>query len=307
MAFTTEIKNEICTLNKKKSDDVCELSGFVRNNNFYGLKEIKLVTENPKVVRRVYSLFKDIFNTLADIDNQKTVNLLKRRYYFITISNDVSYILETLKVISNSGQILNKIELFSESAKRAYLRGCFLATGSINDPKFASYHMEMLIERKEEANFVMNLLNEFDLNSKVLAREKGYMVYIKKAEKIADFLRVIEANRAVLYFEDIRIYRDHKNMTNRLNNCEQANIDKIIETASKQLADIELLLATYEKEMFDAKIYEAMEYRRKYPEMSLGELSEVISLETGNNITKSGLNHRFRKIGELAENIRKNQ
>ena len=164
--------------------------------------------------------------------------------------------------------------------------------------------MELLIEELEEAKFISNLLNSFDLNSKILSRDKGYMVYIKESEKIGDFLRIINANQAVLYYEDIRIYRDHKNMTNRLNNCEQANIDKVVETATKQIEDIEYLKENLGIELLDEKTKEAIEYRLKYPESSLLELSEIISYETGKPITKSGLNHRFRKVRELANKMK---
>ena len=129
------------------------------------------------------------------------------------------------------------------------------------------------------------------------------MVYIKESEKISDFLRVIKAYNAVMYFEDIRIYRDHKNMTNRLNNCEQANTDKIFMTANKQIKDIERLYELDVVDMLDEKLREVIEYRMKYKESSLSELAAIISLETGVEISKSGLNHRFRKIKEILEKI----
>ena len=130
------------------------------------------------------------------------------------------------------------------------------------------------------------------------------MIYIKEAEKISDFLRIIKSYNAVLYFEDIRIYRDHKNMTNRLNNCEQANIDKVFQTSNEQIHDIEKLKKYDMLDFIDEKLKEVCKYRLKYPESSLKELSEIISLETGNVITKSGLNHRFRKIKEIASQIK---
>ena len=129
------------------------------------------------------------------------------------------------------------------------------------------------------------------------------MVYIKEAEKISDFLRIIKAYNAVMYYEDIRIYRDHKNMTNRLNNCEQANMDKIFFTASNQIKDIEKLKEYDMMDLIDDKLKIVIDYRVRYPELSLSELSEVISRETGNNISRSGLNHRFRKIKEMISNI----
>ena len=132
------------------------------------------------------------------------------------------------------------------------------------------------------------------------------MIYIKEAEKIGDFLRIIGASQALLYYEDIRIYRDHKNMTNRLNNCEQANIDKMIMSASKEVKEIELLEETGTFDLLDEKVKEVAKYRKKYPEASLLELSEIISIETGNAITKSGVHHRLKKIHDMIEKIKKN-
>ncbi len=165
--------------------------------------------------------------------------------------------------------------------------------------------MELLISKPKESVFIQKLLNIFDLNAKILNREKGYMIYIKEAEKISDFIRILGANKAVMYFEDAKIYREKKNQTNRLNNCEQANMDKVVATASSQLEQIEIIETNGGIDLLDDKTKEALIYRQKYPESSLKELSEIISLETGKKITKSGLNHRFRKIRELSEKLKK--
>ena len=166
--------------------------------------------------------------------------------------------------------------------------------------------MEILISSPEEAVYVQKLLNTFELNAKILNRDKGYMIYIKEAEKISDFIKLLGANNAVLYYENIRVYRDEKNLTNRLNNCEQANLDKTIATASKQLKDIQILEYTRSLSLLDDKCLQVVEYRKKYPETSLKELADIISSETKKPLTKSGLNHRLRKITTLAERIRKN-
>ena len=179
----------------------------------------------------------------------------------------------------------------------------FLGCGSINDPKKSRYHLEFLLNNITLANELNKLLNKKNLGSKVLKRENRYMVYIKGSEKISDFLRIISASNALLYYEDIRIYRDHKNMTNRLNNCEQANVDKMIESAQK---DIKIIEKLKEKDMFDLldeKDRLIADYRLKYPESSLQELSEIISLETPAKLTKSGIYHRLRKIKELGKKI----
>lgn len=307
MSFTTNIKNEISKLEFIKSESISELSGFVRNNGSYNTEKIELITENITVAKRIYSLVKKIYNISCIIEAKKNNNFSKNNLYIIIINSQVNEILEDLSVIDNNGQKLSKPKEYiiaSEEEIRAYLRGVFLSKGSINDPKTSRYHLELLIEDKIEADFVKDLLNGFNLNSKLLSRDKGYMVYVKEAEKIGDFLRIISASNAVLYYEDIRIYRDHKNMTNRLNNCEQANIDKIIETANKQIEDINYLKENLALELLDEKTKEAINYREKYPEASLQELAEIITYETNKPITKSGLNHRFRKMKELVDKLK---
>ncbi len=307
MSFTTTIKEEISRIDNTRSESISELSGFLRNNGSCTDTTIDLLTENATVAKRIYKLIKDIYDVTCEIENRKSVNFSKNNLYLIMINDKVDFILKDLSVIDDYGNILEEPSnyiLGSEEEIRAYLRGAFLSKGSINDPKTARYHLEFLIEEKKEANIISKLLNEFDLNSKVLSREKGYMVYIKEAEKIGDFLRIIQASQAVLYYEDIRIYRDHKNMTNRLNNMEQANMDKVVETATKQIEDIEYLKESIGLDLLDDKTKEAIEYRLKYPESSLLELSEIISYETGKSITKSGLNHRFRKIRELVNKMK---
>ena len=159
------------------------------------------------------------------------------------------------------------------------------------------------MDSNEYACYISELVNKFNLNSKVIKREKNCMVYVKEAEKISDFLRVINAYNGVMYFEDIRIYRDHKNMANRLNNCEQANMDKIIGTAVKQLKDIEVLKKNDLLDILDDKLLDVIKYREMYPESSLQELSEIINNELEYRITKSGLNHRFRKISDMVSKI----
>jgi len=309
MSFTTTIKEEISRIDNTKSESISELSGFLRNNGECDDNLIELVTENATVAKRIYKLIKDIYDVTSTIETKKNSNFSKNNLYLIDIEEKVDFILEDLSVMDNNGNILPEPKeyiLGGEEEIRAYLRGAFLSKGSINDPKTARYHLEYLIEDKPEALVINDLLNTFDLNSKVITRDKGYMVYVKEAEKIGDFLRIINANNAVLYYEDIRIYRDHKNMTNRLNNMEQANMDKVVATATKQIEQIEFLKEGDYINLLDDKTQEAIEYRLKYPEASLTELAEIISYETRKPITKSGLNHRFRKINELIERINKN-
>lgn len=308
MSFTTTIKEEISRIDNTRSESIAELSGFLRNNGVCDETSIELLTENATVAKRIYKLVKDIYDVTCEIETRKNVNFSKNNLYMINIYEKTDFILKDLSVMDEAGEILPEPKeyiLGTEEDIRAYLRGAFLSKGSINDPKTARYHLEFLIEEKEEAGVISDLLNLFELNSKIITRDKGYMVYMKEAEKIGDFLRIINANNAVLYYEDIRIYRDHKNMTNRLNNMEQANIDRIVATATKQIEQIEYLKKSAALDLLDDKTKEAIDYRLKYPEVSLTELADIISYETRKPITKSGLNHRFRKINELVEKMKK--
>ena len=159
--------------------------------------------------------------------------------------------------------------------------------------------MEMSVTTKEEANLIVHLLKQFNIVSKILKRKTRYMIYVKQAEMISDTLKMFGAINSMFFFEDIRIYRDHKNMVNRLNNCEIANQEKTTITGLKQLEDIEYLKKHDLLGLLDERIQDVIEYRIKYPETSYQELAEIVSVESGKTISKSGINHYFRKIKEL--------
>lgn len=303
MSFTSTVKDEVTRIETTKLENISELSAIIRvaatlNDN------INIIVENNAVARRTFKLVKNIYGISPSI-TVRNKKLGKGFTYILNIKNNNKEILEDLSIIDNNRYLSFPKEylISDEDELRAYLRGVFLVSGSVNDPKTSRYHLEFVLDTKEYAEFINKLLNSYDLNSRIIKREKKYTVYIKEAEKISDFLRVIKAFSAVMYFEDIRIYRDHKNMTNRLNNCEQANTDKIFMTANKQIKDIEKLYELDVVDMLDEKLKEVIEYRMKYKESSLSELADIISLETGTEISKSGLNHRFRKIKEILEKI----
>lgn len=308
MSFTVTIKEEISNLESSKSELIAELSAYIKNNGETTSNSITMTTENKFTIERVTSAIKRLYSIDVEVSIINNVNFSKNDLYQLTIHDKVELILQDLGIIDDQKNKLDVVPTYivGETEEiRGYLRGAFLSSGSVNDPKKSRYHMELLINSPKEAVFLQKLLNSFDLNAKILNREKGYMIYIKEAEKISDFLRIIGASKAVLYFENIRVYRDQKNKTNRLNNCEQANIDKVIETANLQLKQIKTIEDNEGLTLIDDKTKEALEYRKKYPEASLKELAEIISLETNKKITKSGLNHRMRKIRELAEKFEK--
>ena len=304
ISFTINVKNEIASFDGVKDENMAMLSAILRYSGKID-KDITITTENSKVARRIYTLISDMYNVSVTIDD-KNNNFNRNRLYVIKVVDKIDYILRDLGITNDNGDYISVPEYLidSEETRRAYLKGVFLATGSVNDPKTSRYHLEFFVDKENDANYINDLLNEYYLNSKVIQKDRKYMVYIKEAEKIGDFLRIIGANDAVMYYEDIRIYRDHKNMTNRLNNMEQANIEKIINTCNNQIKDIELIFDKLGKDSLDDKTLEAATYRIKYPESSLQELSEIMTLEIGKPITKSGLNHRMRKIKEIANRLK---
>ena len=302
MSFSLDIKNEVARIDVSREELISELSAIVRNSAVID-EWMTIYIENNVVARRIYKLFKNVYAITPIITVRK--KYFNNGYsYILTVKNKLDEIMEDLSIKRNGvyQNIPGEYIVDDDELVRAYLRGLFLVAGSINDPKTSRYHLEFLVDNLEYAKFITSLMNGMNLNSKIISREKKYMVYIKEAEKISDFLRVIKAYNGVMYYEDIRIYRDHKNMTNRLNNCEQANMDKIFFTANNQLRDIDRLREYDLMDLIDDKLKIVIEYREKYPEASLSELSSMMERD-GIKITKSGLNHRFRKIREIIQNI----
>ena len=308
MSYTVKIKEEIATISNSTSEKIAELSGYIRNNGNITSDAITMTTENKFLIDRIQKLIQEIYHITTIIDTIENLNFSKKDLYRITIKENIASILKDIGIMDEQNQYQEVVPNYIVGGNeeiRGYLRGVFNSSGSINDPKTSRYHMELLISKAQEAIFIQKLLNLFDLNAKILNREKGYMIYIKEAEKISDFLKILGANKAVMYYENVRVYRDKKNNTNRLNNMEQANMDRVIETATSQLEDIKVIEQNDGIVLLDDKVIEVLKYRKKYPEASLKELAEIISLETNKSITKSGLNHRLRKIKELADSFRK--
>ena len=308
MSFSYEIKSEVARLDSVRTENITELSAIIRNSAKID-KSIIITIENSAIARRIFKLIKDIYDITPVITVRKRYSFNKGLSYILDIKEKNEQILKDLSILDEQGNYLNIPKDYiieDEEEVRAYLRGLFMCVGSINDPKTSRYHLELLVDNLKYARFISQILNKYNLNSKVIKREKNYMIYIKEAEKIADFLRIIKSFNAVMYFEDIRIYRDHKNMTNRLNNCEQANMDKVFMTSNSQIKDIQLLETNGLLDILDEKLKEVINYRLQYPESSLQELSDIITIKTGNKITKSGLNHRLRKIKEIANRLKNN-
>jgi DNA-binding protein WhiA len=308
MSFSVKVKSEILRLQSERTEKISLLSSYIRNNAVITEKSILINTENMEISKYIFELFKELYNIFPIITVRKSFNFKKSMSYLLKIDSHLSLILKDLSLINEDGYFINipREYIYTEDDdKMSYLRGVFLATGSINDPKTSRYHLEFLIDDYDYSLFVCELLDYFNLNSKLIERNNGFMIYIKEAEKISDFLRIMKAYNAVLYFEDIKAYREHKNLVNRLNNCEQANVEKTINSALNQVSDIELIENKIGIDALDEKLQTVCVYRKKYKEASLSELSNIISMETNTKVTKSGLNHRMRKIKEIANNLRR--
>lgn len=300
MSFTSTIKNELASLELSKLEQISELSGLLKNS-IDNSSNLNITTENVAIARLIFNRLKDIYDALIIVSVKKGYNYNKNYIYGLEVYKNSDLIIEDLSL---NTIIPNSYLIDDEDTKRAYIRGVFLACGSVNDPKTSQYHMEFSFDNEKYSNFINDILDSYNLNSKILKRESRYILYIKESERITDFLRIIKATNALLYYENIRIYRNRNNNINRINNCEQANVDKIIQSAKNQIDDINYIKERDTYELLDDKIKEACDYRIKYPEESLAELSKIMTMETGVSITKSGLHHRFNKVKLLAERLK---
>ena len=300
MTFTTKIKDEITKLDENKIESLVTLHSYLHYNAEINDNNIMIFTENASVARYIFKLLKIHYNISVKLTIRIQKKFKLKNIYILTIREKISLIKDDIK-----NTIIN-IDNLSDEEQIAFIKGTFLANASVNDPSKSKYHLEFLINNEADAIIIKNILIKYKYNIKIIKRTKVYMAYLKSSEEISDFIKMLNAINSLFYYEDIRIYRDHKNMVNRLNNCEQANMEKVLKTCNEQINNINYLIDHDLINLLDEKIQVAINYRKKYPETSLTELADIISLETGKTITKSGINHYFRKIKELVEKHKNN-
>lgn len=308
MSFASDTKKELTNIEAKSCCRRAELSALIRMNGSLSFSnrqlEVDIQTENAAIARRIYTLLKKDYEPEIKLLVRKKMRLKKNNVYIVRITEKVKEILEDLKILEEGFIFIQNIseELVKKKCcKRSYLRGAFLAGGSVNNPETSSYHLEVASLYKEHSDSLCNLMNYFDLNGKTLERKKGFITYLKEAEKITEFLNVIGAHNALLKFEDVRIVRDMRNSVNRLVNCETANLNKTIGAAIRQVENIRYIQETIGLEALPEKLREIAELRIAYQDVTLKELGEMVS---GGQISKSGINHRLRKIDEIATQLR---
>lgn len=301
MTFTKRIKDEISKTDNTNVEIIAELSAFIRYSARIKKNEIEIVIENASIARRIYKNIKTIYNVLPTIIVRVQKRFRVKQLYILVIKDKVDIILDDLNISINKVNLVDDYIIGSREEQIAFIKGSFLACGSISDPSKSGYHLEFTIKNYSEARFLSKLLIELNFKNKVLKRENSYMIYIKEAEVISDLLRLLGAINGLFYYEDIRIYRDHKNMVNRLNNCDIANQEKVMTTGLRQINNINYIEENNLIELFDEKTQIVIAYRKKYPESSYQELADIITLETDYKIGKSGVNHHFIKIRKLVD------
>ncbi|GIQ67464.1 DNA-binding protein WhiA [Xylanibacillus composti] len=308
MSFAAATKKELTLIEASSCCERAELSALIRMNGTVQLSsnqrvQLDISTENAAIARRIYSLLKKLFQVHGELLVRKKMRLKKNNVYIVRIPYRVEEILQELRIVSEGFQFTPGIDpqiIGKTCCRRAYLRGAFLAGGSVNNPEGASYHMEIATLYEEHCQALCSLTGQFDISSRCLERKKGYILYIKEGEKIIEFLNIIGAHQALLKFEDVRIMRDMRNSVNRLVNCETANLNKTIGAAVRQIENIKFLDRAIGLDQLPDKLREVAEIRLQHPDMNLKEVGEMLK----GKVSKSGVNHRLRKIDEMADKLR---
>ena len=316
MSFSSEVKEELIrVVNTALHCQIAEITaiislcGRVQISEF---DEYKLLvhTENAGVARKYYSLLKKAFQITASILIKRNVYLKKTHTYMVKIDDheQALRVLKATKLIDSNGEIreefsqINNFVLQRECCKRAFIRGAFLASGSISDPE-KNYHFEIVCTHEEKAKQLQEIINTFHLDAKIVLRKKYYVVYIKEGAMIVDILNVMEAHIALMKLENVRILKDMRNSVNRRVNCETANINKTVSAAMKQVEDIKYIEETVGFEQLSEGLAEIAKLRLSQPEATLKELGTMLNPPVG----KSGVNHRLRKLSNMADDLRERQ
>ena len=313
MSFSKEVKEELsrqmaagrhCCIAEMAA--IISLCGHVKisGENRYS---VNIHTENIAVARKYFTLLKKTFNIVAEITIRQNVYLKKARTYTITVNNheDALKLLTTCKLIDENGDIAenmsiaDNVVIMNSCCKRAFLRGAFIASGSISTPeKF--YHFEIVCNSYDKAVQLCQLMTTFQIEAKIVERKRHFVVYIKDGSGIVDILNVMEAHVALMNLENVRILKEMRNSVNRKVNCETANLNKTVAAAVKQIEDIKYIRDTVGLSSLPETLRQLAEIRLENPDVSLKELGTLLDTPVG----KSGVNHRLRKISEIAENLR---
>ena len=313
MSFSSHVKEELsrqvsparhCQIAETAATlSLCGKVHITEDNSY----TIRIHTENVAVARKYFTLLKKAFNIRADVAIRRNAFLKKNRTYTVAVrkSEDAVRVLQAARLLCEDGDVYENMSVVknliiqNSCCRRAFIRGAFLAAGSISDPeKF--YHFEIVCASMEKAEQLKEIIATFSIEAKIVVRKKYYVVYIKEGSQIVEILSVMEAPVALMELENIRILKEMRNSVNRQVNCETANINKTVSAAVKQLEDIEYIRDTVGLDYLPESLAEIAQARLERPDATLKELGEALSPPVG----KSGVNHRLRKVSAIAENLR---
>ena len=314
MSFSGDVKEELLSINGNgRHCQIAELAayfsycGFVKHHDF-GNVVIGITAENKAIATKCFTLLKKTFNIYSGILIRKhsfSSRILSYELY-IDKPDEIREVLMAIKKYKKFEEPVlcscaDMLLLKKDCCRRAFIRGTYLAIGSMSNPE-KGYHMEFVFDREEMAEEFIQVLQTFSISAKMVLRKKNYVVYIKDGEEIVDMLNIMGAHISLMNLENTRIMKDMRNSINRRVNCETANIAKTVNAATKQVEDILFIRKVYGLHRLPDNLRQVAEVRLSYPEASLVELSQLMDPP----VLKSGVNHRLRKLSELAERLRVN-
>lgn len=312
MSFSAETKNELARVfSDNKCCNISELSAIVRLSGSiqiagYKKLNLKISTELNSTARKVFKLLKSNFGINTEISVNKNQMLKRNSSYVLMITNDMGAkdLLRELGILSEEEGFLtmNKVPenlVKDNECVRAFIRGAFLGGGSISDPE-KNYHLEFVTNNEDFAESLKNLINSLGFNSKTVSRKNNYVVYLKESEQISDLLNIIGAHQALLSLESTKIVKEMRNNVNRLVNCETANLSKTVNAAVRQIENIKYIEEKIGLNHLPPNLREIAMLRIEYEDLTLKELGEMAKPE----LSKSAVNHRLRKIEQIADDLR---
>lgn len=312
MSFSANVKSELSHhFGNARHCNIAEIAAIINMCGHITIIHnkicVKIQTENVAVARKYFTLLKKTFNIDSEIVVRRNSQLKKNRVYMLFLNNSEE--VEKLLLATGLMKITNGERIFlkriysvivnSVCCKRAYIRGAFLASGSLCDPE-KTYHMEFVNADYDYSIQLKDLINSFDMDAKIVKRKEHYIVYLKEGEQIVDLLNIMEAHVALMDLENVRILKDMRNNVNRIVNCETANLNKTVTASVKQIEDISYINAKKGLSQLPPSLEELARARLKFSDASLKELGQMMDPPVG----KSGVNHRLRKISDIAETLR---
>lgn len=312
MSFSGKVKDELAGhVNMARHCQIAELAAIFQfcariEQGENGESALVINAENEVIIKKCFTLLRKTFNieTSAYKNDEKRGMMSEATAIRITESDVVWNIFRTLKLVGDNdlfygfGEPVNPILIKNSCCRRAYLRGVFLCVGSMSDP-VKGYHLELVTDNERKAFQIQQIIREFELDAKIIRRKKYFVVYLKEGSNIVDFLNICEAHVSLMQFENERIVKEMRNSINRRVNCETANITKTVNAATKQISDIGKIRDTIGFSNLPQNLREMAMVRLEYPDASLKELGGYLEPPVG----KSGVNHRLRKLSEIADEI----